>query len=199
MGYGKGCQTPTLSIPQLHPVTKMLQAAPGSQPGSRSSRKIMSNTPPSPSIPHHWQANDTWASSQNLLCVNSCNRQFLYTTAQELALSLTPFYRGENQGFRRVTCPTSPKTKISVDVEPDPANQTPLYYTTRSPRNPPRALSLHIFQMVPHQLSALVQCPLPEVFSAQGRVSQHSHPQVPLGTLVSIGLQGAPSMGIKKH
>lgn len=160
----------------------------------------MSNTPPSPSIPHHWQANDTRASSQNLLCAHSCYRQFLYTTAQELALSLTPFYRGENQGFRRVTCPTSPKTKISVDVEPDPANQTPLYYTTRSPRNPPRALSLLIFQMVPRRLSALVQCPLPgEVSSAHGRVSQHTHPRVPLGTLVPVGLQGAPSVGIEKR
>lgn len=71
VGCGKGCRlplSPSPASPQLHPVTKMLPAAPGSHLGSRSNRNIMPNTPPLPSIPHHWQSNDTGPPPEFTVC-----------------------------------------------------------------------------------------------------------------------------------
>lgn len=76
----------------------------------------MPNSPPPPSLPHCWQArdhNDTRTSSQFPLC--SLMLPALDTTTPQGSHYHWPHFTDETKTAGEVTCPRSPKTKISSD------------------------------------------------------------------------------------
>lgn len=192
-----------------HPVTKPLQAAPGSQSSSKSNRRGMLTAPPLPSV-----RNPT----------SQCARASSHFTARTPSLHrATPRagYRhcphsthGEAKASREATCARFPKTKISLEAEQDSASQTlkqsgpVLDHCTMPPgvqgsHQGPSPGNMSPPLNRPGCLPTMQMACSPEkgAFFSRGQVSWHAHPrpQLPAGCSISCWARAAPSTRIKEH
>lgn len=70
-----------------------------------------------------------------LLCAHYSCQWLLLTTSQGKHCHYTHFIDEETKASGEMTCPRSPKTNISLDMELGPHKSSKLHYTTRSSRN----------------------------------------------------------------
>lgn len=98
---------------------------PNSYPSSRGSRKITPSTPTPPSIHLKGKPATPGPPARAYFALTVTTSSLFTRQPMSQTLSLSPFYRGRHQAAGAVTCPKSPKTKTSSDVEQDPANHSP--------------------------------------------------------------------------
>ena len=172
----------------------------------------MPNSPPLPSILHGWQASDrsdTWTPGQTLLCAHHYWQQFLHTTPQGGPGHSPHFIDEETKASGEETRPRSPKTEISLDVEPGPSKADSkavwpsaqrLYPITRSAGIPARPGGLP--EVSPTRQTRLSACSADPLLPGEETVfcprpGLPAHPSPASNWVLSSPL--LPAQGLRKH